>query len=140
MINYQSWRCPNQFSKKLMWRNCGQTLFRCVDVSTNLLIFWLLPVNHPFWGSPIYGTPQMSLFHRHAEFAPAILRKESVAATVLTQHEDTKPKTPVRGNRAQAIILKTRSGKWEDDGHHLVNIQETMMTGGSPISGNLQML
>ncbi|CAL1139586.1 unnamed protein product [Cladocopium goreaui] len=34
--------------------------------------------------------------------------RESVAKTVLTQHEDTKSKTPVRGNRAHAIILKTR--------------------------------
>ncbi|CAL1131603.1 unnamed protein product [Cladocopium goreaui] len=56
-------------------------------------------------GRPAYRREFLGVYFPGPDAWP---RRESVAKTVLTQHEDTKSKTPVRGNRAHAIILKTR--------------------------------
>ena len=72
-------------------------------------------ISHLFWGFPkgytplIRGFPNMAW--RHGLDLGGSPRKESVAKTVLAEYEETKPATvsiPVRSNRAQAIILKTR--------------------------------
>ena len=138
-------KIPSIFTKT-MWRNCRKTPFGAWMFPQT---FWCLPVvsdSHPkMKDEPCYGMKQPGLVsfgnivHTRMQnkwrFSTAMLggmslphlpgifpRRESVAKTVLTQHEDTKSKTPVRGNRAHAIILKTRSWwgmEWEGDRYHM---------------------